>query len=50
MKEQSHIGYLQGIYYVSYHSPKLHNISEQHNSSMLYNSSEFQYHIGYKFQ
>ena len=48
MKEQSHIGYLLCIYYVSYHSPKLHNISELLNSSMLYNSSEFQYHIVHK--
>ena len=48
MKEQSHIAYLLCTYYLSYHSPRLHNISELHNSSMLYNSSVFQYHIIYK--
>ena len=36
------------FYYVSYHSPKLHNISELHNSSMLYNSSMFYYYIVHK--
>ena len=48
MKEQSHMGYLLCIYYVSYHSPMLHITSELHNSSMLYNSSVFQYHIVHK--
>ena len=42
MKEQSHIGYLLCIYYLSYHSPRLHNISELHNNSVL------QYHIVHK--
>ena len=36
------------FYYVSYHSPMLYNISELHNNSMLYNSSEFQYYIVHK--
>ena len=48
MKEQSHVGYLLCIYYISYLSSRLHNISELHNSSMLYNSLEFQYHIVHK--
>ena len=37
------------FYYVSYHSPKLYNISELHNSSLLYSSSMFQYYIVHKY-
>ena len=36
------------FYYVSYHSPKLYNISELHNRLLLYNSSVFQYYIVHK--
>ena len=28
------------FYYISYHSPRLYKVSELHNSSILYNSSE----------
>ena len=36
------------FYYVTYDSPKSYNISELHNSSMLYNRSVFQYYIVHK--